>query len=261
MRRRRTGFTLIELLVVIAIIAILAAILFPVFAQAREKARAVSCLSNMKQVSLAMLMYAQDSDESFAINRRFGPDPAAPQWYYTWRYAVQPYVKSDPLWLCGSAPQHLNEFKWTELNGPFIVPQGCIADGSMTIDDYNATPRRWRGFANYASNGHWSWYDNRLGLAYFEKPAGIILLVDMRDFWPDMEAWTIPWNFGDGYGAIGCYHSRGNNWAFVDGHVKWQRIAQTLAPDFQWNNYAETDMPGIPYTVAGLQAAIPPACR
>jgi prepilin-type N-terminal cleavage/methylation domain-containing protein len=65
MRSRSKGFTLIELLVVIAIIAILAAILFPVFAQAREKARAASCLSNCKQLGLSQMMYTQDNDERF----------------------------------------------------------------------------------------------------------------------------------------------------------------------------------------------------
>ncbi len=71
--RSRRGFTLIELLVVIAIIAILAAILFPVFAQAREKARAISCLSNMKQVGISQNMYIQDYDESFETWRYFSP--------------------------------------------------------------------------------------------------------------------------------------------------------------------------------------------
>src|SRR5262249_38734327 len=67
MRNKKSAFTLIELLVVIAIIAILAAILFPVFAQAREKARSISCLSNNKQVSLGVLMYVQDYDETYPI--------------------------------------------------------------------------------------------------------------------------------------------------------------------------------------------------
>jgi prepilin-type N-terminal cleavage/methylation domain-containing protein/prepilin-type processing-associated H-X9-DG protein len=89
----RVGFTLIELLVVIAIIAILAAILFPVFAQARAKARAISCLSNMKQIGLGAIMYTQDYDEQFPQNRyrRVLADPTTT---VTWREAIMPYIKN-----------------------------------------------------------------------------------------------------------------------------------------------------------------------
>src|SRR5688500_1832645 len=88
--RARTGFTLIELLVVIAIIAILAAILFPVFAQARAKARQAACMSNMKQFGLAMLMYAQDYEETLPFAAYNPPGQTLIMWYDL----VEPYVKS-----------------------------------------------------------------------------------------------------------------------------------------------------------------------
>src|SRR5258706_11655059 len=77
----RKGFTLIELLVVIAIIAILAAILFPVFAQARESARKISCLSNVKQLALGCLMYSQDYDEAYAMSAQLDGDPVTGNWW------------------------------------------------------------------------------------------------------------------------------------------------------------------------------------
>src|SRR6056297_1595143 len=105
---RRRGFTLIELLVVIAIIAILAAILFPVFARAREKARQTSCLSNVKQIGLAWQMYVQDYDECippyYVPNSVRGPelpDIGASTTLY-WQDLIYPYTKNFQIWVCPS---------------------------------------------------------------------------------------------------------------------------------------------------------------
>ncbi len=98
-RSRRQGFTLIELLVVIAIIAILAAILFPVFAQARDKARGIACISNMKQASLAIVMYQQDYDESIPLGNQ---EYVGEVYNYdmSWIKSVQPYVKNLQMFVC-----------------------------------------------------------------------------------------------------------------------------------------------------------------
>ena len=109
--RRKRGFTLIELLVVIAIIAILAAILFPVFAQARDKARQATCLSNIKQLSLGVVMYAQDYDETLLFRptgdhcswRYICSTTAQPRDYLNWWDIVLPYTKNTKIFDCPSA--------------------------------------------------------------------------------------------------------------------------------------------------------------
>jgi prepilin-type N-terminal cleavage/methylation domain-containing protein/prepilin-type processing-associated H-X9-DG protein len=155
---KRSGFTLIELLVVIAIIAILAAILFPVFARAREKARQTSCISNLKQLGLGMLMYVQDYDERFPNGQYSAGGAAGPctdgnivhnGWGWmvdsNWRGQVpskiylrdivNPYIKNEQLWLC---PSDTRTGNWSSYNlkmyiywyGPKLAaynnPVGCV---------------------------------------------------------------------------------------------------------------------------------------
>jgi prepilin-type N-terminal cleavage/methylation domain-containing protein len=138
---RRRGFTLIELLVVIAIIAILAAILFPVFAQARSKARQISCLSSIKQWGTVTLMYTQDWDERFPRFFRYikGWNPTASYslqtgWHtdgYYWHESVLPYIKNHDTLLCQEAQGALN---------PFCLPYGWnwafVHDNSMAEFPY-----------------------------------------------------------------------------------------------------------------------------
>ena len=102
-RSQPRGFTLIELLVVIAIIAILAAILFPVFAQAREKARSISCLSNIRQIGLGIMMYVQDYDEQYPKGD-FWDQSQGFSGYYLWssQMCMQPYIKSNQVYKCPS---------------------------------------------------------------------------------------------------------------------------------------------------------------
>jgi len=109
---RRRGFTLIELLVVIAIIAILAAILFPVFAQAREKARETTCLSNNKQIGVAMQMYMQDYDNTYPAQKADGIYVFAAKGKdsgLNWYDEVMPYLKNGQVWICPSMKLNKDE--------------------------------------------------------------------------------------------------------------------------------------------------------
>jgi prepilin-type N-terminal cleavage/methylation domain-containing protein/prepilin-type processing-associated H-X9-DG protein len=198
----KRGFTLIELLVVIAIIAILAAILFPVFAKAREKARQTSCLSNVKQLSLGVVMYVQDYDERFVAGTAI-PDfiPVPPDtnrcW---WRFKIQPYVKNWQLFNC---------------------PSGESNDWSLITT---------QGQGNYG-------YDEALGglsLGTVRTPAERIILSDARHWaiaacYPGNVAYPTR---GSGYVPCGASaqanwtdihtrHNGGSNVGFADGHAKW----------------------------------------
>ncbi len=125
MSRNRRAFTLIELLVVIAIIAILAAILFPVFARARENARRASCQSNLKQIGLGIMQYTQDYDErmpsGFLANSGVKYPDGVAYTYQSWRVAIFPYVKSVQLFNCPSADSIL------EWKGTYKITQAAYA--------------------------------------------------------------------------------------------------------------------------------------
>ncbi len=115
---RRRGFTLIELLVVIAIIALLAAILFPVFAQAREKARQATCASNMKQIGLALMQYSQDYDECIApAVVGTGKSASDGGSNYNWMDAIFPYAKSAGVYVCPSDPGYSSNWPYQYMGG------------------------------------------------------------------------------------------------------------------------------------------------
>jgi prepilin-type N-terminal cleavage/methylation domain-containing protein/prepilin-type processing-associated H-X9-DG protein len=214
MRRttRKRGFTLIELLVVIAIIAILAAILFPVFAKAREKARQTSCLSNLKQMGLASMMYAQDYDECLA-----GRSSAL---YITggemcWMARLYSYTKNAQIARCPSTG-----VAWTR----FDPANPTYRVGLANI--------RWS--RSYAVNCDMAQALGR-NMSQIVAPAEILYL---GEGWSS--DWAIlkrPWGRGT-YAApqpdTECTgpdirHNEGINLAFVDGHAKWLKISPVRA--------------------------------
>jgi len=193
----RRGFTLIELLVVIAIIAILAAILFPVFARAREKARQASCQSNLKQLALAMLMYAQDYDERFpgsliAHNASWGGPTTYPQdaccvERMVWTLLLEPYTKNRQIEEC---------------------PSG---DSTWPIRPLKTTPVHYKfKHACCASGQGWK-------VAQIQRPAQTIMFNEYKDWHRDF--------------TCGCRNpanpSTSFNMAFFDGHVKYMSSGQS----------------------------------
>ena len=151
-RRRQRAFTLIELLVVIAIIAILAAILFPVFAQAREQARKTSCLSNVKQLNTAIQMYIQDYDETIPLTESSPSDGSN---FFTWQDIVQPYAKSYNIGLCPDSPgSWQNPDRNTDYG--YWLHYGLMGKASI------------RGYSNWVTRSGSAWFNSYCpgGLAY-----------------------------------------------------------------------------------------------
>ena len=204
----RRGFTLIELLVVIAIIAILAAMLFPTFARAREKARQVACMSNIRQIGLAFSMYYEDYHRLPWDDLTVGglPEGTAPTW--TWRLMLQPYINNTQIFVCPTAPD-LNQF-----------------DG--TFPDYFQD-------AGYAINHvHW---DNDLGtsaepppghtMEEIKHPAETVLITDFTGDYAINAYGTQAHGFVRTDRAA-TRHNGGCNYLFCDGHVK--KLVPTAVP-------------------------------
>jgi len=184
---RRNGFTLIELLVVIAIIAILAAILFPVFAKAREKARQSSCASNLKQIGLGYVQYRQDYDETSPLSwpvtgpegtraTSCGGNPS-----YWWQDALAPYIKNEQIFHCPSGD------RLSACIIPVIVGYAPSQEMSMGVKD-----------------------------AAVPKPSDTFMIADCQ-----LNASIYP---HDTKGAIACRHSGKFNVTYFDGHVKAQAL-------------------------------------
>jgi prepilin-type N-terminal cleavage/methylation domain-containing protein/prepilin-type processing-associated H-X9-DG protein len=201
---RRRGFTLIELLVVIAIIAILAAILFPVFAKAREKARQSSCLSNLKQIGLAYMQYAQDYDERLPTD--WITLPGGTPWTdrYTWRAAISPYMKSTQIFSCPSdSVTYSGALAGQCQNGEGNIP-GSYGDNTV---HYNPAAPQPPGTTYCA-------------LGQIALPAQLILAGDSSSGGHQIsyQLDTLGFVRGD---AGGMRHNEGANYCFADGHAKW----------------------------------------
>ena len=213
MRDSRRGFTLIELLVVIAIIAILAAILFPVFAKAREKARQTSCASNLKQMGLACMQYAQDYDELYPRNSIGWTVNGTANQQVWWNGLIQPYAKNLQMFMCPSYSK--SQMRATAAVGIAGMPNcGC---GNTY----------WRLKGGYGTN-YGSTAAGRLNpwpvpggraMADMQEPAGTLWVADSYcvvasppGVWPCDTAANK---------AADLRHNDGANVVFVDGHVKW----------------------------------------
>jgi prepilin-type N-terminal cleavage/methylation domain-containing protein/prepilin-type processing-associated H-X9-DG protein len=238
-----SGFTLIELLVVIAIVAILAAILFPVFAQAREKARQTSCLSNEKQIALGIIQYTQDFDETGPVVWAYTTGYAA-EAGDAWDVRIRPYMgqqvadKAAPgLFACPSDSQlRVNEALYGHTKRSYSI---------ASLYEFNGGP----GAAQhlYPNDGVFEEVCTLSPLADYPDPAGTILIAEQHKGFnrfgrlsagevaaPSRPGWAGSWyNVQDTDDeqpgkTIKPVHSGGWNYAFLDGHARWYRPEQTV---------------------------------
>ncbi|BDI32081.1 hypothetical protein CCAX7_41320 [Capsulimonas corticalis] len=236
-RTQSYGFTLIELLVVIAIIAILAAILFPVFAKAREKARQVSCLSNMKQLGLGLMQYVQDNDETYVSGSHTGygsPDAQVPGFWdgygVGWAGKIYPYVKSVAVFKCPDDSGSVTPVISYAMNGNFIPDHSTAAAISIAklnspastvflleVSQYQSPPVS--DFTHEAVSGDTvGLEDNLIGYSRFATG-------QMRNIG---DTKTLPTQqMVDAKGR----HTDGSNFLYADGHAKWS-LPTKISPGY-----------------------------
>ncbi len=265
MKFARKAFTLIELLVVIAIIAILAAILFPVFAQAREAARKATCISNLRQISTAVFMYAQDYDEtppetgwegpcSSPIPDAKGNYPLGDQYFsgvFSFPIATAPYIKNWQIFSCPSDPDKggFNKYYSYCYEAQLLAVHMPNSYAGMR-KDVNAFLRSFP--LSYAGNYFLSSaYDPTLNpsgyrggkmypLAYYKCPSNVFFATDVGSRVLSNGVIFAGWYIAPGYDndaagrgrwPKGKRHALGRNWIFCDGHVKWFKDPPFLNPD------------------------------
>jgi len=270
LRYRRQGFTLIELLVVIAIIAILAAILFPVFAQAREKARGATCVSNQKQILLAIMQYTQDYDEMLPIGQQF---PMFSNWdgninsddqCVGIENEVDPYIKAgvpwgperaSSVWKCPSDPIQRDDcdgapgigtgydisYAFTNYNPANPATQFGVFSFSKDATGHSIPSQTLAGIGAPASTAiMWEWFNPQAYSRFIAVTRTNMAGLLQFPVWP--QSLSIGNNCGDGYNwlfSIGA-HNGITNFGFMDGHVKGMPASRlwNVNSSKSWNGLA-----------------------
>jgi len=245
-KARRSAFTLIELLVVIAIIAILAAILFPVFARARENARRSSCMSNMKQIGLGIIQYAQDYDEQMVLIYQNGTTCSS-----SWGELIQPYLKSKQIFDCPS--------------NTTATVVSCSTASARVFTDYQANGAR---YSTNASAGFG--YDRPMDEVTWNDSTNALRSTSLASIVEPSRAIEVAEYKGTGNYANINSTSSGNgnldptnhlgtsNYLFADGHVKAMKPLATVTGGNLWAS-DPTNTPVQSYlrdALAGYQAAM-----